>query len=64
MLFAVGRSLGFSVPAMLAMPLAQLFQFAHCALLEAGCDTAWTNRTREEQAEFDEICEFLRKQKK
>lgn len=32
------------------MPLAQLYQFSHCALLYAGCATDWKNRTEQEQA--------------
>ncbi|MBP3303213.1 MAG: hypothetical protein J6L64_08805 [Opitutales bacterium] len=34
---------------MLEMPLANLYQFAHLAMLYAGCSTQWTNRTPQEE---------------
>lgn len=32
------------------MPLSKLYQFAHCALLYAGCDTKWARKTDADRA--------------
>ncbi|MBP3301795.1 MAG: hypothetical protein J6L64_01495 [Opitutales bacterium] len=60
MLFSVGRELHLPVSEMLEMPLANLYQFAHLAMLYAGCSTQWTNRTPQEEHRF---CENIKRWK-
>ncbi len=46
------------------MPLSALYQFAHCALLYAGCATRWSEPTPEERAERDAVAARLRERMK
>ena len=47
-----------------SMPLAKLYQYAHCALLYSGAATKWAEKTPEEKAEFDAAVRLLKEKRK
>lgn len=47
----------------MTMPLAKLYQFAHCALLYAGAATRWRFRTADEDAALRSAAARLRAQR-
>lgn len=54
----------FSEREMLEMPLAKLYQYAHCALLYSGAATKWAEKTPEEKAELDAAVRLLKEKRK
>lgn len=46
------------------MPLAQLYQFAHCSMLAAGAITRWRNRMPAEQSDYDAALARLRQRER
>ncbi len=56
--------MNFSEKRMLEMPLAKLYQFAHCALLFAGCATRWSHRTADEDNDLKTAIKKLKEAQK
>lgn len=64
LLFAVGREIQILPEQLLALPLSQLYQFLHCSMVFAGCNTAWTHKTAGDLAREREIIERLKSLKR
>lgn len=46
---------------LLTLPLSQVYQFVHCALLFSGANTKWKNRTDTEQSEHEQHVAILKR---